>query len=97
MQRVLLPMKANNVVRGAALGPRTSPPTGSMRWWIAERRCRAVKTILVLASSRKDAQEKLDAGYGEGVDVQYYAIGRAKVLRSDNPSNNQIALDSQAS
>ena len=38
----------------------------SPRWWIAERHSRCVKTILVQAESRKDAQAKLDKGEGEG-------------------------------
>jgi hypothetical protein len=64
---------------------------GSMRWWIAEMRCRAVKTILVQASSRIEAQQKLDEGGGEGTDVSYYDIGPAKVIRRDKPSNNDSA------
>jgi hypothetical protein len=57
------------------------------RWWIAELCCRSVKTILVEASSKKEAQEKIDAGEGEGVEVSYYAFGRAKVIREDKPKD----------
>lgn len=56
-----------------------------LRWWIGERCSRARKTIVVRAMSRKEAQALLDAGGGEGVDISYYSIGRAKVLREDKP------------
>ena len=57
-----------------------------VRCWIAERCSRARKTLLVYATSRKEAQAKLDAGEGEGVegvDVSYYSVGRAKIIRED--------------
>jgi hypothetical protein len=53
------------------------------RWWIAEQCCRARKTIIVQAVSRKEAQDKLDAGNGEGVDVSYYDSGMPRVIRED--------------
>jgi hypothetical protein len=56
------------------------------RCWIAERCSRARKTLIVYASSRAEAQSKLDAGESngvEGVDVTYYNIGRAKIIREE--------------
>jgi hypothetical protein len=52
-------------------------------WWIGEVCCRARKTIIVQARSRKEAQEKLDNDEGEGTDVSFYNIGFAKVIRKD--------------
>lgn len=51
--------------------------------WIGERCCRARKTIIVYAKTRREAQLKLDNDEGEGVDIHYYAIGRARVIRKD--------------
>lgn len=68
---------------GGSLKPVGSAP---LRWWIGERCSRARKTIIVQARSRKEAQAKLDNNEGEGADVTYYDIGRAKVLREDKPN-----------
>lgn len=58
-----------------------------MKTWIAEQCSRARKTILIKANSRKEAQQKLDRDEGEGVDVTYYNIGRARVVRQERESN----------
>lgn len=65
-------------------------PPGSVRWWIAERHYRACNTILVQARSRKEAQEKLDRGEGEGTEISYYDIGPAKVVRADKAPNDKL-------
>ena len=39
--------------------------------------------MLVEANSRREAQQVLDDGGGESVDMSYYHIGRAKVIRKD--------------
>ena len=57
-------------------------------WWVAERKSRCVKTILVQARSKREAQEKLDNDEGEGTDVSYYDIGRARPIRRDRSSSN---------
>lgn len=54
-----------------------------MKTWICERLCRARKTILVRAKSRKEAQEILDDGGGEDIDMDYYFTGRGRVVRKD--------------
>ena len=56
---------------------------GSVRWWIAERRSRAVFTMLVKARSRKEALEEIKNGHGEGVDTSYYNVGPTKIIRQD--------------
>ena len=65
------------------------PARCSMRTWIAEKTMRARKTILIAARSKAEAQQKLDAGGGEGVDIEYYSIQRAKVIRRDKASNDK--------
>jgi hypothetical protein len=44
---------------------------------------RARKTLLIQARSRAEAQAKLDKGFGVGVNTDYYAVGRARVVRQD--------------
>ena len=59
------------------------------RCWIAERCSMARKTLLVYADTRKEAQALLDSGESngvEGVDVTYYNIGRARIVREDRPT-----------
>jgi hypothetical protein len=53
--------------------------------WIGELKGRCVKTVLIPASSRKEAEKKLREGSDdiEGIDVQYYAIGPGSVVRED--------------
>lgn len=56
--------------------------------WICERRGRYVATVLVSASSRKEAQEKIAQGEGDTIDTSYYAIGRTRVVRRDQAKKN---------
>ncbi len=51
------------------------------RCWISERCSRARSTILVYAQSREEAESKLRSGQYDAVDVQYYDICRAKIVR----------------
>jgi hypothetical protein len=66
-----------------AQAPRSAP----LRQWIAECRCRVVKTIVVWAPSRKEAQAALDNGEGEGLDEHYYDAGPVRVLRQAKPND----------
>jgi hypothetical protein len=59
------------------------------KWWIAERCGRYRTTVLVRARSRKEAQIKLDAGAGDDINTEYYATGRAKVVREDRAEQNE--------
>lgn len=63
-------------------------PTPDERYWIGEVTSHAVKTVLIRANSRKQAEQRLigdDAGeYVEGVDVHYSERGR-RVIREDKP------------
>ncbi len=62
---------------------------GDESWWVAVRRSRAEKTILVRGTSKADAQRRVDAGEGEAVDVHYYDIGPTKVIRRDTPASSR--------
>jgi hypothetical protein len=51
--------------------------------WICEVISRATKTVVVEATSRKEALSKLRSGDGLGIDVNYNERGRRVVGRED--------------
>jgi len=58
----------------------------SERAWIAQRRSRAISTLLIRAESRKEAEEIAKRGHGEeieGIDSDHYGYGPIKVLHED--------------
>jgi hypothetical protein len=61
----------------------------SERYWIAEVPARAVKTMLIRASSRKEAEEKLRDRTGkyrddiEGLNVHYQETGIGRIVGED--------------
>lgn len=57
------------------------------RMWIGQIRARAVKTVLIPASSRQEAERKLREGSDdiEGIDVHCEETGPGRVIREDKP------------
>lgn len=55
-------------------------------YWIAERKMRAVTTILVRADSRAEAIRKLQADEDcEATHTSYCESGPARIIRKDDP------------
>lgn len=55
-------------------------------YWIAERKMRAVTTILVRADSRAEAIRKLQTDEDcEAIDTSYYGEAPARIIRKDGP------------
>lgn len=59
--------------------------------WIGEVRGRCVKTVLIPATSRKEAEQKLKDGSPdiEGIDVHYTPCGPGRVLRKDGNNSDK--------
>jgi hypothetical protein len=51
--------------------------------WICETTCIATKTLLVKATTRKEAMQKLKDGEAEGIDVDYGGIRARRVICRD--------------
>ena len=69
------------------------------RQWIAEIPCRAVKTVLIRAASRKEAERKLIERKDEdidGIDVHYGWVGKGRVICEDRKRGKRPAKRRQA-
>lgn len=63
------------------------------RYWIGEVRSRCVKTVLVKANSRKEAEMKIkNSAFDhdiEGIDVHYTPTGDGRIIREDKRSDRK--------